>query len=109
MKVTKENTMKTREEFVEAQNGMLVQKIVMSNPKSNIDEGKKKHTFQGLHILLKKSQMKTKVNGIGPLKQVWMFTLSGSGKSEGHSLNGQNRVNAGIEVISDLLKRGIHP
>ncbi|WP_410542543.1 hypothetical protein [Wolbachia endosymbiont of Tetranychus urticae] len=114
MKVTEENTIKIREEFVEVQNGMRIQKIVMSNSKSSADSRKKKHIvyFPGLTYTFEKEpdEDKSEWNWAAEAgMDVHLINFPGSGKSKGHSLNGQNRVNAGIAVISDLLKQGIYP
>ena len=114
MKVTEENTIKIREEFVEVQNGMRIQKIVMSNSKSSADSRKKKHIvyFPGLTYTFEKepNEDKSEWNWAAEAgMDVHLINFPGSGKSKGHSLNGRNRVNAGIGVISDLLKQGIHP
>lgn len=114
MKVTEENTIKIREEFVEVQNGMRIQKIVMSNSKSSADSRKKKHIvyFPGLTYTFEKEpdEDKSEWNWAAEAgMDVHLINFPGSGKSKGHSLNGRNRVNAGIAVISDLLKQGIHP
>ncbi|WP_246198527.1 alpha/beta hydrolase [Wolbachia endosymbiont of Ctenocephalides felis wCfeJ] len=86
----------------------------MSSSKINIDNKEKKHIvyFPGLTYTFEKEPDEDKGEWNWAAEagmDVHFINFPGSGKSKGNSLNGQNRVNAGIEVISDLLKQGIRP
>ena len=87
MKVTEENTIKIREEFVEVQNGMRIQKIVMSNSKSSADSRKKKHIvyFPGLTYTFEKETNEDKSEWNWSAEagmDVLLINFPGSGKSK---------------------------
>lgn len=111
-------TIKTKEEFIETRNGMKIQKIVMFNSNvnshNNLNKKKKKHIvyFAGLTYTFEKEHDEDKSEwnwAVEAGMDVHFINFPGSGKSKGHSLNGKNRVNAGVAVILNLLEQGIHP
>ncbi|WP_333023569.1 alpha/beta hydrolase family protein [Wolbachia endosymbiont of Pentidionis agamae] len=106
-------TIQTEEKFIETNSGMQIQKIVMSC--SDIAVNNKKHIvyFPGLTYTFEKEpdEDKSEWNWAAEAgMDIHFINFPGSGKSKGHSLNGKNRVKAGIAVVSDLLERkGVHP
>ncbi len=114
MKVTKETTIKTREEIVKARNGIKIQTITL--PSKNTDQNNnqsEKHLVYfigGNRALSSRKDYSQNWNwatdqGI----TVHLFNYPGLGLSRNSSLIRSNRVKSGIAVVTNLLEKGIKP
>nr|WP_224721476.1 type IV secretion protein Dot [Candidatus Wolbachia massiliensis] len=112
MKVTKETTGKSKEEFIKTRNGMKIQTITIPCKGIDRQDGKYLVYFVGGGNRIVKSKELDLQNWQWATDRgitVLLFNYPGLGKSKSAFTFRNNRVESGIAVVTDLLRNDVKP